>query len=247
MKIRIFLFSAIYFFLSITPSFSQSLIFATQEFPPFNFTEKNKVSGAGTEIIKKICSNINIQCSFESLPWKRAQYKLQNGEADAMYVIGWNPQRDKWLYFTIPIIETEYGFFVNSSKKFTYDEPQSLSNFTIGVYGPSNTSKTLENIQKQNPTFSIDMRPDDEPGFKKVSLSRIDAVFSNKAVGLYIIKDLGLKNITYAGTYKKLNYYIGFSKNKVQKELVDEFNTQIQILLENKEIEKILKKYTIDE
>lgn len=167
---------------------------------------------------------MKIACTFRLLAWKRAQEEVKLGKAHGMFVIGWNAARADWLHFTPPILYTEYGFFVRDSNPLQFNDVTDVKGYRVGVYGPSNTSKSLEKIKAEIQDLTIDMRPNDEAGFKKLSVGRIDAVFSNRDVGHALIAKLKLQNIRYAGMQRRLKYYIGFSQQHTDKKLVDQFN-----------------------
>lgn len=191
-------------------------------------------------------------CTFDLLPWNRAQREVEEGKAQAMFLIGRNAERENWLYFSAPIVETTYGFFVPADDPLLYQKRADVSGYTVGVFGPSNTARSLERIRDQlrqagHPPITIEMRPDDESGFRKLSLKRVQAVYSNHDVGNAMIAQLGLKNIRYAGFDERLFYYIGFSKKYADKSAVDQFNAVFLRLHQQGLIGKILADYQMKE
>jgi len=227
------------------------LTFNTQEFAPFNYSIGGVVSGPVVEVVSTVCTVAKIKCRFKSLPWRRAQADVKTGKANGMFVIGWNKERAKWLNFSPPILNTEYGFFVRNSNNLEFREISDIAGYSIGVYGPSNTSNSLEKIKSDlealgADTISIDLRPYDETGFRKLSLGRVDAVYSNRDVGVVLTHKLGLKNVRYAGSQKRLKYYVGFSKAHTDKALVDRFNAAFNKLHAQGAIQKILVSYGME-
>ncbi|MCP3922430.1 MAG: amino acid ABC transporter substrate-binding protein [Desulfobacterales bacterium] len=231
------------FLLFATSVTGTELKFTTQDFSPFSYKTKGVVSGPAADIIRKICKEMKIKCSFRLLPWTRAQIEVKKGKANGMFVIGWNKERAKWLYFTPAIMNTEYGFFVKDDNRLSFKQVSDIKGFKIAVYGPSNTSKSLKKIKAKIKILTIDLRPDDESGFRKTSKKKVDAVYSNRDVGYALIKKIGLKNIRYAGSHKKLKYYIGFSKQFNNKIIVDRFNSTFLDLQKRGVIQKILRKH----
>jgi polar amino acid transport system substrate-binding protein len=229
---------------------STELKFVTQDFAPFNYEINKVVSGPAADIIRKVCREIAINCTFNLLPWRRSQLWLKNGKANGMFVIGWNKQRAKWLHFSLPLITTQYGFFVHKDNPLSYQKPSDISAANIGVYGPSNTSNSLkilnqEIVKSNHKPINIQIKYDDIPLFKMLNNGNrnITAVYSNKDVGNKIIQQLKLKNIRYAGTQKSLNYYIGFSQQYTDKALVDKFNAALKKLHQTKQLQNILTRY----
>jgi polar amino acid transport system substrate-binding protein len=218
----------------------------TQDFAPFNYEVKGVVSGPAADIIRKICSEMKIDWSLHLLPWRRAQDEVANGTAHGLFVIGWNEERAKTLYFSPPILNTEYGFFVRDDNPLKFKQNSDVKGYTVGTFGPSNTATALEKIKAEIKELTIDMTPDDESAFKKLSLGRVDAVFSNKDVGNDMMRKLGIKNIRYSGRQQSLKYYIGFSQKFTDKKVVDEFNNTFRTLHKRGVIQEILAKYKMD-
>ena len=245
-------FLALVLCLASTPAWAQELKFTTQDFPPFSYTINGVVSGPAVDIIRRICAEMNTKCGFRLLPWTRAQQQVRNGEANGMFVIGWNKKRAKWVHFTPPIMNTEYGIFVNKANSLNFGKLSDIAGYKVGVYGPSNTSNSLEKIRVKMAkdgikAISIDMRPDDESGFKKLALGRIDAVFSNRDVGHALIAKLGLKDkIRYSGSQRKLKYYIGFSMAHNDKKVLQTFDMAYRELHKSGTVKKILDKYSME-
>lgn len=220
--------------------------FATQDFFPFSYKENGKIKGPGIEIVQKICSKINVKYTVDIFPWRRSLAMCNKGQIQALFMVGKNKEREQNFKFSPPLIATEYGFFECINKPINYDGISSLHNMTIGAYGPSNTSYNLKNlIITSDNNITIDITPDDLTQFKKLARCRVDAVYSNKDVGLAIIKRLKIKNLTYAGTEKKLNYYIAFSTKHTPAMLIKKFNHYLLLMKESGHLQQILSKYNL--
>jgi len=218
----------------------------TQDFAPFNYEVNGVVAGPAADIIRKVCGDMKIDCSLRLLPWRRAQEEVRNGTAHGMFVIGWNEERAKTLYFSPALLNTEYGFFVRDDSPLDFKQNSDIKGYTVGVYGPSNTATSLAKIKAEIKELTIDMTPDDEAAFRKLAVGRVDAVFSNRDVGYDLIRKLGLKNLRYAGRQQSLKYYIGFSQKFTDKKVVDQFSAGFRNLHKRGVIQEILAKYKMD-
>jgi polar amino acid transport system substrate-binding protein len=237
--------------LAFASAFAVELKFNTQDFSPFSYQVNSVVAGPATDIIRAVCQKIEVDCSFKLMVWADAQKEVRDGKANAMYVIGWNKARANWLYFSPQILQTQYGFFVAKGNSLTFKEVRDLSGYRVGVYGPSNTSKSLEEVKvkmekdKTMEPIVIDLQPDDILTFKDLDSPQrtVTAVYSNQDVGNAIIRREKLQNLRYAGAHKVLEYFIGFSKKHTDKKLVERFNVGYIQLYLNGEIAAILKRY----
>jgi polar amino acid transport system substrate-binding protein len=232
--------------LLFTPAAATELTFNTQDFAPFNYEVRGVVSGPAADVIRKVCGEMRIDCPMTLLPWRRAQQEVEEGKINGMFVIGWNAERAKWLYFSPPLLETEYGFFVRDDNPLTFKQNADVKGYVVGVFGPSNTATALQKIKAELKDLTVDMTPDDVAAFKKLSLGRVQAVFSNRDVGYDVLRKLGITNVRYAGRQQTLKYYIGFSQKFTDKKLVDEFNATFRRLHKQGVVQQVLKTYKMD-
>jgi len=231
--------------LAMGSALAEDLIFNSQEFMPFSYTANGAVAGPGADIIRLVCKEAGLGFKLNIFPWARSQEDVKTGKAHALFLIGWNADRATWLNQSPPIVDTEYGFFVKAADPLVLTDMSQLKDYSVAVYGPSNTATTLEKVQATVPGMTIDVSPDDESAFRKANGDRTKAVFSNRDVGLAMIAKLGLKNLRYAGKQSGLKYYIGFSKEFVSKATLDAFNAAYRKLYKAGEIQKILKSYNM--
>lgn len=222
------------------------LVFNTQEFAPFTYLQRGVVSGPAVDVVRAVCREMGQPCDFNLMPWARAQVDVRTGRADALFLIGWNAERATWLHPSLPLFASEYGFFVQAANPIAFSDMAQLKGYNVAVYGPSNTSLTLEGIQFEAPGMSIDRTLDDDAAFRKLEAARVDAVFSNKEVGLVHMERMGLRNVRYAGTQSRVSYVIGFSRLRVPVATVERFNETYRKLVRTGEIRRILKPYRME-
>ncbi len=225
---------------------SNTLVFNTQDFRPFTYQVNGKVGGPATEIVRLACQTAKIECQFNLMEWPSAIREAKAGKAHGLFVVGWNEERNHWLYYSLPIIRGEYGFFTNTSSP---DEPKTLTeyqNHNVGVYGPSNLANSLQKIQKAMPSMQISMYEDDRIAFQQLSEGKLDSVYSNRDVGFAMIRELGISNLRYSMYQKQLNYYIGFIKEHTPRKLVNRFNHALKLIFRNGQAQEILSHHQLE-
>jgi polar amino acid transport system substrate-binding protein len=209
------------------------LILYTQDFDPFHYPHAatDELVGPGVELVQQACRIADLNCIVRigEGTWEQTQQQVREGKGDGLFLIGWNAKRAEYLVKSSKILSTEYGFFLNSNDPLEYAGPESLDGYTIGVYGKSNTSVTLDKLilalRTKNVKLIKDQQPSDDPLFQKLDSGPENyAVFSNKDVGNSLSRRLGLENIRYAGRHKCVAYYVGFVKSQQEKGTVKRFN-----------------------
>jgi polar amino acid transport system substrate-binding protein len=229
---------------------AKKLALYTQDFKPFSYLKGNNVEGIGAELIRAACNHANLTCNMILYPWPRAQALVKDGiSGDGLFVIGHNKPREEYLYFSTPLLLTQYAFFVHNKNADRIRELADLQTYAIGAYGPSNTLRSLEKLlvksEAQDPkiTFNIITYNNDVNLFQMLLSSRVMAVYSNRDVGNNIIKEYRFNNLKVSFPHKSLNYYVGFSKKTVSKDTVDKFNSSYEFLLENGSLKDLFEKY----
>jgi polar amino acid transport system substrate-binding protein len=96
----------------------------TEEFPPFNFTEKGKITGVSTEIVRHVMADTGIQYRIQSLPWKETYQRAQQEPNSLIYSISRNKSREKLFKWIGIIVPTSY--FIMALKSRTDIQIESL-------------------------------------------------------------------------------------------------------------------------
>lgn len=227
------------------PLTAADLVFNTQEFKPFSYTEhgdlRGRVKGPIAELVRAICNRAKLECRIHSRPWRRAVLEVKKGAALGLVPIGWNRPRARWLQFSPQLVMTEYGFFINAEEKTRIKQLSDLNGARVAVFGPSNTAYSLAKLKETSlPDITIDMAPDDPEGFKKLKVHRVTAVYSNREVGKAIIRALGIKGLSYALPHRKLHYYVGLSRAFTPPQIWQRFNTAVMALKQEGEVSRLL-------
>jgi len=226
-----YLFPLLFFPLLTETLYSAELNFVTPNSAPFQYKTEQGMRGPFISIIHKVCDEMKFSCSIEYIEsWNRAKHMVRMGsmfkqnKVNGVSTLAWSEERTGWLYYSPPIIQSGYGFFIRTNDVRQPSSISGLKGYTISVHGPSKSSRNLDLIKKEIVDFDIDMSFNHEAGLKKLSRGRVDAVYLNKDIGKFLIKSLGLGNVSYAFDHQKVNYFIAFSKASTDKKIVDRFN-----------------------
>ena len=57
----------------------QTITVVFEEWPPYEYTQGNKVVGIDTEVLEEACRRIGVTPQFRSLPWARALKQVKVG------------------------------------------------------------------------------------------------------------------------------------------------------------------------
>lgn len=195
----------------------KKLVIVGEEFAPFEFVKDGKVVGIDIDIATLIFNKMGIPVDFQIHPWKRAWKKAETGKADAILSTSrkekrkpylWYPEEDMWV--------SAFGFLVQKEKKqpgFQGYKTAVDNKLKIGIVNGNSYHKSFWNAfpyKNGAKTFQGDLAASKlnqqlegvnkfDLNIKKLAGGRIDLVISDKIVGLYTAKLLGVRD--------KLDYY----------------------------------------
>ncbi|MEZ8099421.1 substrate-binding periplasmic protein [Vibrio bivalvicida] len=236
----------------ITPAHSK-IEMVTFGFPPYSMPAiDDKPIGPFVEIVNDVCVQLVISCEIGYWPNRRAKMLVNTGQATAIFPMGWNKQRVSKYFFSVPIIVSEYGFFINKDAMQPIKSLSDLQNLTVAVFSPSNTFSSLLTLQQEivklgYKPFDIAEQTDaSEILIHLLDKNRVDAYYSNRDVGEFKAKTLGLGNITYSFNHRDVLYFIAFSKNYVSQDFIRRFNRSLlNYMSTNPNYYSILLKYQL--
>jgi len=229
-----------------------ALTFASGDFPPFNVDTKEGASGPFVDLIKLVCQRIQTDCVFENRFWRRAMAEVQDGDTlSGVFPFLHLPEREKDFYFIGPVVETTYTFYTGAGDAFQFHGGKDLTGYKIGVYGPSATSKILEQITSGGPPTTIVVEISNLVALKKLSAERYGAkglVFINHDIAQYLISKEHIENLQATEDVQSQEFYIGLSRKSVSPEIETKFENTFAAMKQSGELNTILRKYglTVD-
>ena len=69
-------------------------------YSPYEMEQDGTLTGFHIELLKVVAKQLDINLTFQSLPWKRALAMVENGTADAISYAGESAARKKYIVFT---------------------------------------------------------------------------------------------------------------------------------------------------
>jgi polar amino acid transport system substrate-binding protein len=220
------------------------LDFYTINLPPYSYVN-SKIDGPFKQVAQEVCKRSGISCSFKTAPWKRIMKQVKSGEYHACFVVGKNSSRENWMYFSDPVVETEYGFFIHSKVDNGPRSYGDLSDYNIVVHQKSNTAKKLKALKRdKGHTFKIIEEIDVDTAIKKFANKRYPEntlLYGNKDIYLYLFKNLKANNVHYLFKDKPIQYRFGFSKESVSKKDFNLFNKHLNELKKSGFVSRVLE------
>lgn len=215
-------------------------------YPPYEYYVKkeNVIKGINYETVRNVFSILGVKVIFEEYPWERCLTMIRKGDADAIFSLLYSKEREEYMYFIEENISFEENvFFTLKDLNIKWDgNIESIRKYKIGcvkgyVYGKIfDEEKNLEKF----------FFKDDETIIKMLMNRRIDIGVGNIYVIKFIINELNLNqnNFTFLKpSISKNPLFIAFSKLKISKGFVKEFNETLVKFKRSNQYKDLLIKY----
>jgi len=169
---------------------AETVKIVTEEFPPYNYTENGKLTGLATDVVEAVLKEMNVEGSFQSMPWARAYETALNSENVMIYSITRTEQRDKLFKWVGVIAPGDWYLFSLQGRNLKLkrlDEAKKYQTATVNedVGEQFLVSKGFaigKNLQSSNKY---------EFNYEKLKLGRVDLWVANGLVAAHLSRQAG--------------------------------------------------------
>jgi polar amino acid transport system substrate-binding protein len=117
---------SIFFGLGISNAAEEELLVMTEQFPPFNYQENDKIEGLSTLIVKKLLEGAHLKYKIELVPWERAYNTALYRPNTLIYTIAKTESRKGKFHWIGKISNRKVSLFRLRSR-------QDLASITLGA------------------------------------------------------------------------------------------------------------------
>lgn len=230
--------------------FAEKLVFFTEEFPPYNYTQNSKHKGVSVEIIEAMMKKTEMKYEIISLPWARAYKMSQEKENSFIFSITYNAKRENifnWIGTLVPSVQSVYALKNRANIKI--EKLEDLKKYQIGT--TINDGRETYLLKKG---FNLDDfqrvagKNSYLQNYKKLKKNRIDLWPMNDAVMNYLVNKTGddpkkvLKKVFEFSEISTDGYYIAGSLS-TKPEVVDAIRMTLENFKKTTQYQLILKKW----
>lgn len=167
---------------------------------------------------------------------------VRSGQAADIFSLRMTATRKKFLHFpSVPVSVSRNVFFYRKGSPRRYRYNGRLHDLRIGItrgyqYG--------NNFMRSN-FFTRDEAVSDLLGFRKLAGHRIDLFFCDHAVGLYMLKRMGLRQRIgrLPGTLSRFNMYFAFRRDPRLRALSRRFSAVLRAMQADGTVRRIRQNY----
>ncbi|WP_413064509.1 ABC transporter substrate-binding protein [Siminovitchia sp. 179-K 8D1 HS] len=216
----------------------EDFVFASSGlYPPFNYTDNNKLVGFDVEIGTAIAEEMGMNPKPVTNPWQTIIAALQADKFDAIIgSMAITDERLKEVHFTDPYYESGAQIFVSEDND-SIKSADDLKDKTIGVVVSSTFEENAKEYTDDVKTYDSDVTALQDLLVK----GRLDAVITDQLVGMYAVNQNNLK-IKQVGEPIYLDQ-MGIAIKKDDEGLLKKVNEALKTIKENGTYGKISEKY----
>jgi polar amino acid transport system substrate-binding protein len=221
-------------------SHAQPLKVCTNEWPPYTLLEEGQVRGIDADLLHLVLSNLGISYDITLEPCLR---KMNDGKLDILLDAFYSVERAKTMIFpNEPMAESAMVLFHARARPYTINSVDDLTGLRVGTepgyaYSHEAFAKGTHFIREDAPTLDANVG--------KLLLGRIDLVITDRAVGLFTAKNMGVQDsIAYSPQplYSD-RVFAAFSRRPAIAALVPSFESELRRVKQTPEYAAILRRY----
>lgn len=220
----------------------------TGNYPPYEYEEAGEVKGLVVEILKEAFARNNQAVEFKVVPWARALWMAQHGEADAVFATIKTPEREQFLDFSSEsLIPLTSAFFVKKDSKIQYNgDLNTLADMNIGLLRQASYGIAFDAAVKNGTLKYADFTTDTLTNIKKLIAGRIDMMAGDRIGTLHLLQQNQMLDQVkvLSPDINASNSYLAFSKNKDHSKTRDKIDNAIRAMKKDGSYQRIVDKYT---
>lgn len=212
---------------------SSKLEVVTENYPPFNYLEDDRVVGISTEIVKRVLDETKIPYSIHLYPWTRAYSKAEQQDNVLIYTLTRTKEREDKFYWFVKLITPTFYIYAKKELEIPKDF-KNLKAVCVREDAACNLfAKYGFSVEKENLSIVSDVEGSSE--IKMVLANRVQLFICDSQSLSYRLKQLGLSSSDFKQVAKVKEgegFYLGASK-KLKPEYVKELKRAINRLKKN--------------
>ncbi|MEI7485536.1 MAG: transporter substrate-binding domain-containing protein [Ignavibacteriota bacterium] len=224
-----------------SPNYRFKFQFITEDYKPLNYQEGTELKGLAPDLLREICSNLNIPFEVSVMQWEKGYQTAQNNNNAVLFSTILNASRKDLFKWAGPIASLDWEFYASSPAKITLatlEDAKAVQK--IGVI----KDYAIEQYLVQQGFTNLVYVNNNVEAFDKLLKGEIDLFPSDKISAEAALKSINKSfwSVTPLQTILTDLVYFAFNK-QIPDDVVADFQKEINRLKGNGTLLKLYQKY----
>lgn len=217
---------------------SAALRLTTENSPPFNMMEGDKIVGRATDLVREMAERAKLTISIDMLPWARA-YNMALKDADTcVFATTRTPEREPLFKWVGPVGASEWVLYGSAERNIKLNSIEDARSMTIGTYVGDARDEYF-----RSRGFRVQSASDDLSNPRKLLLNRIDLWAASVVRGaLLVAQHDWTGKVVPVLAFHKVDLYLACHAD-LPTPLVDRLNAALLGMVRDGTTRAIEKKY----
>ncbi|WP_434518393.1 substrate-binding periplasmic protein [Pseudomonas sp. NFX1] len=224
---------------------AERLRLVSDDWAPYVYQQNGQPRGIDYEVTTQVFKRLGVEVEWQFLPWKRCLAMIEQGLADGIVdIFQIDARRPFLIYPSEPMSDVEFVLFQARSRRHTVTSLNDLAGLSVGT-SPGYTYGAAFNGSSR---FRREAAPTHEANLGKLVLGRIDLLITDRRVGRYLMRQLGLEQQVeeLPLLISRQTQYLGLTRKPGREALAQAFAEELQRFKQEPAYAAINNRYTGD-
>jgi polar amino acid transport system substrate-binding protein len=224
---------------------AERLRLVSDDWAPYVYQQNGQPRGIDYEVTTQVFKRLGVEVEWQFLPWKRCLAMIEQGLADGIVdIFQIDARRPFLIYPSEPMSDVEFVLFQARSRRHTVTSLNDLAGLSVGT-SPGYTYGAAFNGSSR---FRREAAPTHEANLGKLVLGRIDLLITDRRVGRYLMRQLGLEQQVeeLPLLISRQTQYLGLTRKPGRESLAQAFAEELQRFKQEPVYAAINNRYTGD-
>ena len=221
------------------------LAILTEEFPPYNYTEDDRLRGISTDILRLMLAQAGMDVpaqSFQVLPWSRAYQDALSHPGALLFSVTRTQEREGLFKWIGPIAPNRNVLLARKDRRLDISDFQQAQDLRVGAIRDDAGEQLL--VARGYPPKWIDLTSDARSNMLKLESGRIDLFAYPETVFKWMVAQSGKNVDDYETVFVLHEGHVYFAVNKnTPDEIVEKLQKSLDALKESGKVQEIIDSY----
>jgi ABC-type amino acid transport substrate-binding protein len=215
----------------------------TEDYPPLNYVENDKLQGASVDIVREIKKRLSLAGDIKVYPWARGYKYLETSINTALFSMTRSESREKLFKWVGPLAEKKIGMFARKDRNIKLNSLEDTKDMLIGV---QRNGHGMQYLQARGYT-NFNAATSALANFRKLMGKRNDLWFSSNATLAGNAKKLGVdvREFELVLPLDNTFMYIAFNK-ETPDDTVKQWQQTYDAMVKEGVVEKIYQGHNLE-